>query len=227
MDTSVYHALNNLAFENKAVGDLAKFFAQYAIFVMVGAVALAWFARTRSGCLLSHRQRSALFFAGLATILGLVIVQIINHIWDRPRPFVVLHEFHKLIAHAADASFPSDHATGAFAIFFALALFRRPAAAALALVWAVLIGVARVMVGVHWPTDILGGLGVGAFAALVLWTAPLRAPLLRLEGLCTDLYERLLPAAWKGGAPAALPALEGSGERPRPQSAGKLPSASK
>lgn len=227
MDTSVYHALNNFAFENTAVGDLAKFFAQYAIFVMVGVVALAWFARTRSGYLLSPGQRSALFAAGLATVLGLVIVQIINHIWDRQRPFVVLHEFHKLIAHAADASFPSDHATGAFAIFFALALFRRPVASALALVWAVLIGLARVMVGVHWPTDILGGLGVGAFAALVLWMPQVRAPLLRLEGLCTALYERFLPAALKSPAQPARPAVEGAGEALSPQSTGELHSAPK
>jgi undecaprenyl-diphosphatase len=227
MDTSVYHALNNFAFENKAVGDLAKFFAQYAIFLMVGLVALAWFARTRTGYLLSAPTRTALFAAGLATVLGLLIVQIINHIWDRPRPFVVLHEFHKLIPHAADASFPSDHATGAFAIVFALALFRRPAAAALALVWAVLIGVARVMVGVHWPTDILGGLGVGAFSALVLWTPRLRGRLLRLEGLCTALYERFLPAALKGSPQQPLPEPGGARSIAQAPSTGELHSARK
>ncbi|MHB1538652.1 MAG: undecaprenyl-diphosphatase [Solirubrobacteraceae bacterium] len=190
MDTSVYHTLNNFAYEHAWAGDVAKFFAQYAIFIFIGVLALLWLGRTRRGWLLDERARVALFAAGLATILGLLIGVLITHVWDRRRPFVVLHHFHKLIAHPADASFPSDHATGAFAIVFALLLCRRFRMAWPALVAAVLIGVARVMVGVHWPTDILGAVGVGAFAALIVTTP--RAQLERLAGWCSRLYERTL-----------------------------------
>jgi len=202
MDTSIYHALNNFAFDHPVVGDIAKFFAQYAIFLLVGAVAIAWLAvsRHRHRFLLSAEGRVAAFAAGLATVIALVIVQVINVIWDRPRPFVVLHEFHKLIPHPADASFPSDHASGAFAIVGVLALFGRRSAALAALVWAVLIGVARVMVGVHWPSDILGGVGVGLFSALAVWAPPLRDRLEDANRLVSSLYGRVLPAALKPGA---------------------------
>jgi undecaprenyl-diphosphatase len=212
MDTSVYHALNNFAYEHAWVGDIAKFFAQYAVFLLVGAVALAWLARWHGEWLAQGRTRLALFGAGLATLLALLIVQVINQLWDRQRPFVVLHEFHKLIAHPADASFPSDHVSGSFGIVVALMLFRRWRAAWAALTVAVLIGVARVMVGIHWPTDILGGVGVGALAALLVAGPQSRRALAWLCNLCTALYARVLlaPLGLLRGDDGA------AGEEPRP-----------
>lgn len=210
VDTSVYHALNDFAYEHAWVADIAKFFAQDAIFILLGGFALLWLIRTRSGWLLGERARVAIFAGGLATILGLLLVQGISHIWDRQRPFVALHHFHKLIAHPADASFPSDHVTGAVALGATLLIFRRYRMAAVALTVALLIGVARVMVGVHWPTDILGAIGVGFFAALLV-TAP-RRQTERLADWCSGVYEQVLlgtlsaagrllhPGAGKSGA---------------------------
>lgn len=190
MDRSVYHALNDFAYEHAWVGDIAKFFAQDAVFILIGGFALLWLLRTPRGWLLGERTRVAIFAGGLSTILGLLIVQAISHVWDRPRPFVALHHFHKLIAHPADASFPSDHVTGSVALASALLLFGRWRSGAIALVVALLIGVARVMVGIHWPTDILGAIGVGAFAAIVV-CAP-RTSLERLARWTSALYERVL-----------------------------------
>lgn len=73
-------------------------------------------------------------------------------------------------------SFPSGHATGAFAIalFFCLAAIRcgRPALMLPALTWAILVGLSRVYLGVHWPLDVVGGFGVGLVAAGILfWLA--------------------------------------------------------
>gem|GEM_PF-913501 len=209
MDTSIYHALNNFAFEHKVVGDLAKFFAQYAVFLLVAAVAVAWLAVRRAGFAVGGAGRLAAFEASIATILALAIVQVINVIWDRRRPFVVLHEHHKLIPHPADASFPSDHASGAFAIVGVLALFGKRAAAWAALIWAALIGVGRVMVGVHWPSDVLGGVGVGLVSALVVCSPRLQPYLEWANCQLTALYARLLPAALRPRGKAAVGALSG------------------
>lgn len=189
MDISVYHALNDFAYEHAWVGDLAKFFAQYAVFVPVAVVAAIWLA----GPLRADRhQRHAAFLAGAATILALAIVQVINHLYDRTRPFVH-HSHHLLIAHGRDASFPSDHTSGAFAIAFTLLLCGRRTLGWLAFAIAVLIGVARVMVGVHYPSDVLGGVLVGAIAALIVWAPPVRGLLLAISDRLSDLYPRRSP----------------------------------
>ena len=63
---------------------------------------------------------------------------------------------HLFAAHAADAGFPSDHATAAFAIAVAL-LLRSRTWGAIALVAATVLAVTRVAMGIHYPTDVLAG----------------------------------------------------------------------
>lgn len=189
MDTSVYHALNNFAYHHGWVGDIARFFALDVVFILFGVFAVLWLVPARVGWL-DERGRAAIFAGALAAIIGLLIVQGIDQLWDRQRPFVVLHHFHKLIAHPPDASFPSDHVTASAGFAIALLLYGRLRAGAAAFVVAVLIGVARVMVGVHWPTDILGAIGVGAIAAILV--ALPRRPLTGLAGWSSALYERAL-----------------------------------
>lgn len=200
MDTSVYHALNNFAYDHRWVGDIAKFFAQDVVFILFGVFALLWLIRLPRSRWLDERGQAAIFAGAFATVIGLLIVQGINQLWDRQRPFVVLHHFHKLIAHPPDASFPSDHVTAASALALTLLLFGRLRLGVAAFIVAVLIGVGRVMVGVHWPTDILGAIGVGLVAAILV-TIP-RAPLTRLAEWFSALYDRAL-----GGVFAALARL--------------------
>lgn len=194
MDVSVYHSLNDFAYEHAWVGDLAKFFAQYAVFIPVAVVALIWLV---GPSFRSRAERHAAFAAGVATVLALLCVQVIDHIYDRTRPFVH-HAHHLLIAHGKDASFPSDHTSGAFAIAFALLLFGRAALGWCALAIGVLIALARVMVGVHYPSDVLGGVLVGALAALVVWSPPVRDLLARISDRLSELYPRRSQDALSG-----------------------------
>lgn len=190
MDLSVYHSLNDFAYEHAWVGDLAKFFAQYAVFVLVAAVALIWLV---GPSLMDRANRHAAFAAGIATILALGVAKLITYFYDRARPFVN-HAHHLLIAHAKDASFPSDHTSGAFAITFTLLLFGRRSLGWTAFAMGVLIGVARVMVGVHYPTDVLGGVLVGALTALAVWIEPVRGLLARISDKLTEIYDAALRA---------------------------------
>jgi undecaprenyl-diphosphatase len=93
-----------------------------------------------------------------------------RQLWFHNRPFVD-HPRHTslLVHHAADNSFPSDHASLAFAIAFAVIAFHRRLGLLLLLV-AACIGADRIFVGVHYPLDVLASLIVGLGAALIVTT---------------------------------------------------------
>lgn len=83
------------------------------------------------------------------------------------------------VAHAAGFSFPSGHALGSAALYASLAVaggrwLPRPAAVAVAVVVPVLVATTRVVLGVHYPTDVIAGLALGwavaLAAAFVGWT---------------------------------------------------------
>lgn len=119
--------------------------------------------------------RRAAVAAGLSAGLGLLTGKIITEFYDRPRPFVAHPgKVHLFVGHVADASFPSDHATAAVAIATALLLRSKLRWGLLTMVFAVILMIGRVALGLHYPSDVLGGALIGALAALVLWAPPIR-----------------------------------------------------
>ncbi len=81
----------------------------------------------------------------------------------------VLQQVHLLVPCGGGKSFPSSHAVNNFAVATLLAFFYRRWMWAF-FSWAALVAISRVTVGVHFPSDILGGAVLGAgVAALLLW----------------------------------------------------------
>lgn len=97
-----------------------------------------------------------------ALVSRFVFTEIIRFFYFRPRPFVA-EMFNPLIEHAADSSFPSSHAAFYFALSAGVYSFNKKAG-----LWffgvSLIIGVARVFAGVHYLTDVLGGLVLGIFS---------------------------------------------------------------
>jgi len=139
-----------------------------------------------------RERRAAVLWVAIACLAAYILNLAIEQVIFEPRPFIT-HHVHQLISHAADGSFPSDHTAWAFAVtgMFLLQLFptwRRAREHAgktgdttplkalvypglitlLALVIGCVIGFARVFVGVHYPSDILGGAVDGLIAAIVM-----------------------------------------------------------
>lgn len=123
---------------------------------------------------LAGRTRQAVVV--LIAIAGAAfLVEGIKDIVERPRPNLVPHGV-TTYTH----SFPSGHATGGAATYLTLgALLARfeprrrlkVFALTVAVVITVLIGVSRVYLGVHWPSDVLAGWTLGACWALFCWSA--------------------------------------------------------
>ena len=143
-----------------------------------------------------YRWKVAALAGMTAAGLGLVVSQVITQLWERPRPFVAHpHDTVLLVARSNEPSFPSDHAVAAFAIAFVVAFVGRLMGAVF-LAAATLIAVSRVIAGLHYPGDILGGAAIGLISAIVVfWLgADHLAPVVRLASRITD---PLVRPAWR------------------------------
>lgn len=135
---------------------------------------------------------SALVAAGVAMAAS----QAISHVWDRPRPFAT-HEAatHLLSAPSPDPSFPSDHAAAAFAIAFCVFAFSRWAGAGF-LAAATLIGLSRLALGQHYPSDVVAGMAVG-FASAMLVVHLGQAWIRRLATIVGRVSDPVVAPAWR------------------------------
>ena len=90
--------------------------------------------------------------------------------YNRPRPYVTLPFVHKLIPtffFSDVQSFPSGHALFFFAVSVAIYGFNKKLGIVFFLASGVM-AMARIFVGVHWPSDILAGAFLGAIAGLIM-----------------------------------------------------------
>ena len=120
-----------------------------------------WILLTVLLLLLKQQRRHGLSTA-CALVLDLVSCNLIlKPLIGRTRPFLYNPSIELLVAPPLDASFPSGHTAASFAVVAALKVSGNPLWKP-ALVWAVLIAFSRLYLYVHWPTDILGGIVLGA-----------------------------------------------------------------
>jgi undecaprenyl-diphosphatase len=136
------------------------FFAEYLLYIIgIAFVVILFIKKTRL---------MAISIAVTTFLARIVIAEPLKRIVHLARPYISLDNVKKLISENGDhLSFPSGHATIVFAIAVAIYFFNKKWGI-IAFVIAILVGISRIFVGVHWPIDILGGAVIGIFSGMIV-----------------------------------------------------------
>lgn len=175
-DIVVFHWLNGWAFWKPWLDGVIVFRASYLGYFVVVALflfGLFSFLPMFPRAVRARRKNWEMIFVALLAggIARLGIVELIRLFWHRLRPFEVLQNVHQLLWHDHEASFPSGHATFFFAIAAVVGRYY-PKTSILFYLAALNLSAARVMAGIHWPSDIIAGAIIGVATGLVtasLW----------------------------------------------------------
>ncbi len=161
-DVKIFYFFNNLSGKWPIFDTATVFFADYfGYFVMAFFLAILFLAPF-------YRDKLKVFLTvAISVVLSrFVITEIIRFLYCRPRPFMV-YTANQLVGEA-NCSFPSGHAAFFFAMAIAIYFYNKKWGT-----WffsaAALITLARVVAGVHYPSDILAGAVVGILSAYMVF----------------------------------------------------------
>lgn len=144
--------------------ELISLMGKGGIFLIILSLALMFFRKTR-------RYGTAMAF-GL--LIGVCFVNLfLKVVVARPRPYAdensIYYQLWLIMGQhmESDKSFPSGHTNAAFAAMVPLYLLGDKKKSWLALVFAVLMGISRIYLVVHFPSDVVGGLITGTIAGML------------------------------------------------------------
>lgn len=167
MDNIFFASIYGLSFKNVLTDTIVILLATYWRYAVLAVLLFyLWAPKFRKIDLRTRAVHTSLaIFSALAARFGAVVL--IRWFYPRQRPFVFEGLNSLINQDPLESSFPSGHATFfmALAVYFLLTGHKK--LGWFLLVSAVLISLARVAAGIHWPSDILAGWAVGA---IVSWT---------------------------------------------------------
>lgn len=155
INIELFRMINDLGKEYEFLNPFFVFFAKYTIYFVI--IAALYFLFTKS-----QMNRLMVLCSVVSVAVAEILAMIARQLHSNNQPFAELPEVNQLVEKAVGNSFPSDHTIIVFAFCLSFWLFKR----GWHLLWvllAVLVGISRIGVGVHYPGDV----GMGAFLSLV------------------------------------------------------------
>jgi len=168
MNDWLFSLINGMANHSVIVDALMISISKLVPYLYILILAWLYVKGFRTG---SFKLRGESFATAVLLVICLIGSFILGSMFYENRPFVDHPDAVLILNHAADASFPSDHAVGTMALACGI-LFYRWNLGTWMVYGSILVGISRVFVGNHYPGDILG-------AFILVW-------------ILTALYNKLL-----------------------------------
>lgn len=166
-DRTVINYFYHIASTNNLVGIIAQVLALGTIYIVPLFLIFLWYAKSKESI---KNKILALEILASGLVSWQIISRLVKTFYFRNRPFANSSiNVQELLFHRPDQSFPSDHASLIFAFTFALYLFGNKKLGHIFLCFSILVSLARVATGLHYPSDIIGGVIVGFLAALSVY----------------------------------------------------------
>ncbi len=164
IDLQIFNFIHQLVGKSRLLDLSAIFFADYLGYILILILLFLIFS--------SNKIKDKLFnlsFISLVVLLSRgILTETFRFFFFRTRPFVELNLVPIINQSATEASFPSGHMTFYFALAFSLYYLGYKKWSAIFIVSLLLMGLARIYVGVHWPLDIAGGIVIAFVSAFIV-----------------------------------------------------------
>lgn len=172
-DEAVVRAMRNPDDPSRPIGPEMLEEIARDVTALGGIGPLAFFSAVAAGYLFFDRKLRMSLYLAFATGGSVVASLLLKKLFDRPRPSVVPH-----LTEVYTSSFPSGHSMLSAAIYLTLGSLLAASipritlkiyVLAVAIVLSLAVGISRVYLGVHYPTDVLAGWMAGMIWALLCW----------------------------------------------------------
>jgi undecaprenyl-diphosphatase len=171
MNQSIFFFFYNLSHQSSFFDSVIVFFAQYFPYIVVFLAGIFLIMhheifRAESTWQVFVEKKKEILRAFFAGVTAWILAYVLKFLLHSPRPFDEFSQVRSLISESGYA-FPSGHATFFMALAVSIFFFHKKAGY-IFMFCALLIGLARIMAGVHFPVDILGGFILGYLVAYFL-----------------------------------------------------------
>ena len=166
IDETVFEWLNGLAGQSESVDGLIRFVISDYLIPLIATLAIAWLWFAGRGREETSRFQHAALHGLLALGICQLAVALINIGVGRLRPFEQLPDVTVLFYEPINSSFPAHPVANVVALGLVLCLVHKPMGGVV-LFLGVLLGAGRMVAGLWFPTDVLGGIVVGALSFLL------------------------------------------------------------
>lgn len=186
LNIEVFRSINDVGKTYHSLEPIAVFLAEYMVYALILGMIIYWFTRTT-------KNRMMMIQSVFAIVLAEILGKIAGTFYSHYQPFAELPNVNKLVEHEIDNAFPSDHSIIFFTICITIWLVRkREGWIWLAVAFAV--AISRIMVGVHYPGDVLTGALIGLISALIMqWLVPKLTFLKSLLSQYEKIEQKILP----------------------------------